>query len=257
MALLMSLAATFGKPVAERLIAALTSREGGAEKLKKASAALAGGATAIAALKEAFGKDFLGALNDALGASSTSMFGYEAGTQSYIRVEDSHATPSKLLRDELNINLDRLTALKVDGQALKNHFQGLMAVWKQRCRQHFDHTTCKEDLDTTFTTIDQLLKGEIKNMKQMLRVLTKTGLGTGGALMVIGGAIIATGTGAGLGTTISLFLFGVPWATVGLLVVPGALMLLLAAQKLRPVDEMSLSIALAYKLMDRIDQQRA
>lgn len=170
-------------------------------------------------------------------------------------MENNHGEPSKLLRDELNINLDRLAALKSNDLVLKNQFKGLMSVWQRRCLDHFGKSQHKGDLESSFTTIDQLLNGEIKNMRQMLQVLTKTGLGTVGALMVIGGAIIATGTGAGLFTTISVFLFGVPWATVGLLVVPGALMLALAAKKLRPADEMSLSVALAYKLLDRIEQQ--
>jgi hypothetical protein len=70
--------------------------------------------------------------------------------------------------------------------------------------------------------------------------------------MVIMGVFVATGTGVGLVTTISIFVFGVPWLTVGALVLPGALLLMLAAKKTQPVDEISLSIALAYKLLDRI-----
>ncbi len=253
--LALSLATAFGKPVADMLIRALNSREGSAAKLQKAAAALTGGATAVSALKDAFDNDFLVTLNDVLGTTNASSFSYEAGTQSYLQLNENYGTPSKILRDELNINLDRLAALKSNSDALKNQFKGLMSVWQRRCSDHFGKSQHEYDLQTSFTTIDQLLNGEIKNMKQMLQALTKTGLGTAGALMVISGAIIATGTGAGLFTSIAVFLFGVPWATVGLLVVPGALMLLLAALKLRAADEMSLSVALAYKLLDRIEQQ--
>ena len=71
--------------------------------------------------------------------------------------------------------------------------------------------------------------------------------------MVIKGALLATGTGVGLISVISLFLVGIPWLAVGALVLPGTLLVLLAAKKTKPADEISLSIALAYKLLNRLD----
>lgn len=65
---------------------------------------------------------------------------------------------------------------------------------------------------------------------------------------------MATGTGVGIATAISIFVFGIPWITVGALVLPGALLVVMAAKKARPVDDVSLSVALAYKLLDRLEK---
>lgn len=72
-------------------------------------------------------------------------------------------------------------------------------------------------------------------------------------MLIIGGVIVATSTGSGVITAITVFLFGVPWMTVGAMVLPGAMLIVLAAKKTKPVDEMSLSVALAYKLLERIE----
>ena len=72
--------------------------------------------------------------------------------------------------------------------------------------------------------------------------------------MVIAGVLVATGTGVGIATAISIFVFGIPWITVGALVLPGALLVVMAAKKARPVDDVSLSVALAYKLLDRLEK---
>jgi Mn2+/Fe2+ NRAMP family transporter len=70
--------------------------------------------------------------------------------------------------------------------------------------------------------------------------------------MVIAGVLTATGTGVGIVAAIPMLIGGIPWLTVGALVLPGALLVLLAAKKTKPADEISLSVALAYKLLDRI-----
>jgi len=118
MSLVLSLATMFGKPAAERLIQALGTRKDGSKRLEQAATAMASGATAIEALKQAFGKEFLSSLNAVLGTSKAT-FTYEAGTQHYIRQEAAGLPPAQVLRDELNINLDRLTLLEVKGKDLK------------------------------------------------------------------------------------------------------------------------------------------
>lgn len=252
MTLALSLISMLGKPIADKLIKGLTSRKNGAQKLDQAAGAMAQGITAIEALKEAFGKDFLAEFNDALGTSSKSRFSYEAGTQSYIRLSDEATAPVKVLRDELNINLDRLTVLAGPPNELRNQFVGLMAVWQERCVQFYGSAFAK-DIKSTFETINDLTKGESRNYRQIYQLLSTTSLGGVGALMVIAGVLVATGTGVGVVTAISMFLFGIPWLVVGGLVLPGALLVVLASKKTRPVDEISLSIALAYKLLERID----
>jgi len=130
MSLALSLATLFCKPVAERLIQSLGTRKDGSKRLEQVATALASGATAIAALKQAFGKDFLAAVNEVLGTSKAA-FTHEGGTKHYIRQEAAGLPPSQVLRDELNINLDRLTRLEVKGKDLKNQALGVVAVWGQ------------------------------------------------------------------------------------------------------------------------------
>lgn len=113
MSIALTLASIFGKPIADRLFKSLGERKDGAQKLEDAAVAMAQGLTVIDALKKVFGKEFFSILNEALGTSGNSKFSYEAGTQGYIRLEEDYGTPVKILRDELNINLDRLTVLEV------------------------------------------------------------------------------------------------------------------------------------------------
>lgn len=247
-----TLAISLGTTVAEKLLKGLSNRTGGAQRLAVATAAIAQGATAIEALNSAFGKDFFSILNEARGTTSKSHFSYEAGTQSYIRLDDVETPHTKMLRDELNINLDRLAVLDAQTVDLKSQFGGLMSVWQERCRKFYE-STHKEDIDTTFSAIQNLLKGELKNYRQIYQTLSSTGLGAIGAMMIIGGVIIATSTGVGVITAISVFFVGVPWMTVGALVLPGTLLIVLAAKRTKPIDEMSLSVALAYKLLKRIE----
>lgn len=252
MSIALSLIPIFGKPIADKLIKSLGERKDGSQKIENAALAMAQGLTAIEALKKSFGKDFFSTLNDALGTSINSKFSYEAGTQGYIQLEDEQGAPVNALRDELNINLDRLTVLDAKNADLKNQFMGLMSVWQKRCQGLFG-SKHREDIESTFSSIHSILKGETRNYRQIYELLSSTSLGGVGALMVISGVFVATGTGVGIVSAISLFVFGVPWLTVGVLVLPGALLILLAAKKTKPVDEISLSIALAYKLLDRLE----
>ncbi len=61
MSIAMSLAAVFGKPIADRLIKSLGERKEGAQRIERATAAMAQGLTAFEALKRAFGKEFVDA----------------------------------------------------------------------------------------------------------------------------------------------------------------------------------------------------
>ena len=241
----------FGKPIAESLINSLRTKKDGSQRLEDAANAMASGLTAIEALKKSFGKDFLASLNGVLGSSS--QFSYEAGTQSYIRLDDTTASPIRVLRDELNVNLDRLSVVNAEGMDIKNLFRGLVAVWKERCVQFYGGTH-QHDINSTFAAIDNLLTGESRNYRQIYEMLSSTTLGGIGTLMVIGGVFAATGTGVGVVSAISLALFGIPWLTVGALVLPGSVLVLMAAKKTRPIDEISLAIAMSYKLLERLEK---
>lgn len=251
MSILFTLTKMFGPQVAESLIYSLKSKKNGSQRLEDAANAMTTGLTAIEALKKSFGKDFLASLNGVLGTSS--QFSYEAGTPNYIRLDDTAASPIRVLRDELNVNLDRLSVLNAEGMEIKNQFRGLVAVWKERCLQFYGRTH-QDDIDSTLATIDRLLTGESRNYRQIYEMLSSTTLGGIGTLMVISGVFVATGTGIGVVSAISMFLFGIPWLTVGALVLPGSLLVIMAAKKTRAIDEISLAIAMSYKLLERFEK---
>ena len=143
--------------------------------------------------------------------------------------------------------------MEVKGKDLKNQALGVVAVWGKRCLDlHGD--AHKEDIASTLKAMNALLTGDSRNFRQIYELLSTTGLGGVGALMVIAGVLVATGTGVGIATAISTFVFGIPWITVGALVLPGALLVVMVAKKARPVDDVSLSVALAYKLLDRLEK---
>lgn len=129
----------------------------------------------------------------------------------------------------------------------------MVAIWGKRCLDLYGDTH-KEDVASTLKAMNDLLTGDSRNYRQIYELLSTTGLGSVGALMVIAGVLLATGTGVGIATTISTFVFGIPWITVGALVLPGALLVVMAAKKARPVDDVSLSVALAYKLLERLEK---
>lgn len=251
MSFLISLIPIFGKPVAEKLLNTLSKKAKGAERLQAATDLMQQGATAIEALKQTFGKDFFKTLNEIKNESGGCKFTYEAGTSEYIKItEQDKYDKYDLLRDELNINLDRLSEIETKNYAeLKNYFLGLMSVWQKRCIQYYGE---QPDSVSTFTTIEKLLKSEKANYKEIYKLISSTGLGGVGALMVISGVMLAAGTGVGVITAISIFIFGIPWLAVGALVLPGALLLMLSKKMQKPGDSISMSVAMAYKLLERL-----
>lgn len=253
MAIALSLAAAFGKPAAEALLKRLSSRPNAAQKMEQATRCMAEGVTAIDAMKQAFGSEFLADLSEALGGYDSARFSYQAGTSSYIQLNTPGASPLQVLRDELNINLDRLAALDANTDAVRNQFAGLMSVWMGRCR-HLLPAEHLEDINATEDIVKRLLSGDLKNYRQVYEQLSRTGLGAVGALLLLAGVFAATTTGVGLVAMISTFLFGIPWLTVGALVVPGALLIALAARKTSKKDVISLAVAMSYKLIERLEK---
>lgn len=251
MAITATLIGIFGKTAATGLLKHLGARKDGAAKLAEAATAIERGVSAVEALRQAFGKEFLESLNETLGTPKTAGFSYEAGTATYVAINGTGQPPAVRLRDELNINLDRLTLLELKSADLRNHCLGLMSRWKARCLESFGDEHA-EDINSTYSVIETLLKGEGKDFRRVYRLISATGVGGVGALLLISGVLTAAGTGVGLVASISMFLYGIPWLNVGALVLSGSLLLALAATAPRMKDEISLSIALAYKLLERI-----
>lgn len=251
MSISVALGTMFGKSVGKKLIDSLVNRPNGAQKLEQASQAMVKGAGVIAALKEAFGDGVLNTLNDVLGSQGLGQFSYEAGIGSYIKADvDPSTSGLSVLRDELNLNLDRISLTDASKVALKNQARGAFSIWKLRFKELAPHHYT-EDTQATFAAIDALLDERPKTFKDVYKLTGTTALGGVGALMLISGVCLATGTGVGIVTAISAFLFGIPWIHVGILVLPGALMVLLAAMHLRDDQAVSACVQLAYKLLDR------
>lgn len=251
MPIVLALTSLFGKAVSKRLLDALASKPNGAQRLEQASAAMAKGLSAIEALKTAFGDDFLRALNGVLGTSATGRFSYEAGVASYIKADGAPASsPIAMLRDELNINLDRICIATQDKGALKNQFKGAFSVWKMRFQELApDHHG--KDAKATFDAIDGLLGGNGKSAPEVSRSLVATGVGAVGTLLIANGISLITGTGVGLLMAIWMFFMGIPWLAAGCLIVLGLLLIALVLKLARPDNTMSKATLLAYGLLDR------
>lgn len=252
MAIGLTLTSIFGKVISKKLVDGLSRRPNGAQRLEEAAAALAKGASAIEALKAAFGNDFLTTLTEVLGGKPGSSFSYEAGITEYIKVDHGGTSkPLTTLRDELNLNLDRIAIAGASSKgAIKNQFRGALHVWQLRYQElaldlYTDHA--KESFDR----MDHLLDDTKKSFKDVYKLLKVTSLGVPGTLLVIQGVFLATSTGVGLAAAISAFIFGIPWFHVGVLVLPGVLMVALAAMPLRDDQAMSTCVQLAYRLLDR------
>jgi len=258
MMLISSLTSLFGKTIAEGLIKAFTTRKNGQAKLEAAADAMAKGASAIEALRKAFGKEFLPTLNELLASNSRAPFEYEAGVQGYITMDEGMPLSVRILRDELNVNLDRLAVKAGDQQVLVNQFRGVFKKWTERCLE-VANALGTVGVKEILAGIDRLLSGEARNYRQVMEILARTALGSSGALMVIAGAFFAASTGVGLFAALTATLFGIPWITVGSLAIPGLLMVFLAKRGVGPRNELSLAVSAAYQLlalMEKVNEEQ-
>ena len=251
MSLVVTLAAMFGKPVADRLAKGLLERKNGVQKFEQATAAMAQGLTAIDALKNTFGKEFFIVLNEAIGLSAKASFTYEASTQGYIRLEEQGAEPIRLLRDEFNINLDRLSAMNLRKSDVRNQFLGMLFIWQERCREYFGPEYCG-DINAACDSIRGLVRGEARNHKKVRRSMVSVVLGGVGILMILSGISVAAGRGVGIKQAIYRFIDGIPWPMVGVLMIPGVLLVMFSIWSNKQDDEITLATSIAYGLLDKV-----
>lgn len=248
--ILAALAKTIGPMLAQTVLDRLLTTKGASSKMQRSMAAMEKGVSVLAALRGEFGDDFLKVITGTIGDKKGHAWTYEAGVSDYIKLS-SEGTEQKILtmlRDELNVNLDRLTMIgKVPEDALLNYFNGILGIWRKR---YDEHIGVDENSRGVFAAMDDLLDGNKRTFKDALETISRTGLGGVGALMVLSGVLLATGTGVGLATSISLFLFGIPWISVGALVIPGAILLGLTRYKFNNKHAMSTCIKMSYKLLE-------
>lgn len=241
-----------GLPLAKKVVAGLkTDKQGILEKL---NALIQGGASTVTAFQEVFGADvFDKALSDANGFNSGSgKWTFEAGQQEYVRItkkEKGNAWAVALLREELNLNLDRVTRLySHKNNDSKNYFLGLYREWQKR---YIELIGLSADSKSTFKTVDDLLDGKKKSFADVFKLLQKTGLGVAGTMLVINSVLLATSTGVGVVTAITTFAFGIPMVQVGAFAVSGLLLIALAKMDFVQSNAESATIAVLYKLLDR------
>lgn len=248
---LAALGAEVGMVLAKKIGAALTARPKADDRLKRVDAMLATGSTAVVAFQRAFGSEFYEAVSSALGGPR-STWTHEAGRADYIRVDvDERRTKSDrlILRDELNINLDRIAQLYGNkGVEVQGYFLGVFREWMSRYRERFGKDP---DAEKTFKAIESLLDGRRRTFADAFKMLQQTGLGVVGALLVLQAVLVATSTGVGIVAAISTWLFGIPVVQVGVLVVSGALLFALSRVRFSVTSGMSTAVAAAYKLLDR------
>lgn len=244
------LAKSIGPMLAKAVIDKLLSSKGGPSKIQRVADATEKGTSVIAALRGEFGDDFLKAITDSFGTLKDHKWSYEAGCSDYIKVDPDSTGLAALtaLRDELNVNLDRLALMEnLPDEVLLNYFRGTLGTWKRR---YLDIFGPHKEASDMFATMDDLLDGNTRTFRDVLEKISKTSIGGVGALMVISGVLLASGVGVGLATSISIFLFGIPWLSVGALVIPGAIMIGLTRYKFTNKHAMSACVKMAYKLLE-------
>ena len=252
---LTALGLEIGITLAKKVGARLINRPKADENLRKADSLIATGTSAVSALRKAFGPEFDEAMTSAIGTGPAS-WTFEAGRADYVRValpEGPPATVYRVLRDELNINLDRVARGPVrKGTEQHSYFLGALREWMERYRELAGR---QPDAEETFRVIESLLDGKRRNFADVFRLLQRTGLGTVGALLVIQAVLIATSTGVGIVAVVSTWLLGIPVVQVGALVVGGGLLFALSRVEFAATNTMSASVAAAYKLLDRAAEQ--
>jgi hypothetical protein len=254
---LVALGVELGVGLGKRIFSRLVDRPRADEKLKEADALISTGVSAVSALRATFGSDFDSAVSAALD-TAPSAWSFESGRADYIKLtvqEGDSCGIYKVLRDELNINLDRVARTAIKNKADQwNYFRGAFREWMDRYRLLAGH---QSDVEDTFRVIDSLLDGNRRNFADALRLLQRTGLGIAGAVLVLKAAFVATGTGVGLLVAASTWLFGIPMVQVGALAVGGGLLLALSRVEFKPTNAMSASISVAYRLLDRAQKRDA
>lgn len=247
---LTQLSKTFGPAIAAKILNSLRSAKDGDSKLKKVLDAVEHGASVLAALREQFGPDFQSVLNEHL-IPDANKWSFEAGTQQYIKLcADEYSSKIDALREELNINLDRLATYAAQNKKMdiSNHFRGVFSIWKRR---YIELIGTGQDAQSTFSAIDELLDEKKKSFKDAFKAMSKTTLGMGGGILIIKGIFLAAGIGLGLWGSLMYWLQGIAFGPVAALAIPGTFMIYLSFKAFSPENAMTACAEMVYKLLER------
>ena len=192
---ILALAAELGTRLAKKVGASLETKPDVSDSFEKVTSLIKTGIAAVDAFDKVFGKDFRDALSEKTDRRLNE-FTYEAGRSDYIRIEPAENNPHRILRTELNINLDRLSHRQVMSEVeLRNYSLGIFREWMDRYNNLIVES---DDSKQTFMAIESLLDGRNRTFREVFCLLQKTGLGFLGALLVLIAVHIATSTGVGV-----------------------------------------------------------
>lgn len=237
--------------LAQGIMGKLLNSKGSNSKMQRVLEATEKGVSIIAAMRGEFGDDFLQSLTGSISDSNTHGWTYEAGCADYIKLNSESEGQQRLdtLREELNINLDRLTIMsKVPDEVLLNYFRGTISIWRKR---YIDNIGINEDARKTFAGMDALLDGNKPKFKDVLEKITRICLGGTGLIMVIKGVLLAINTRSGWIQKIKTSAKGIPWDDVGILVIPGVILIALSLYKFSNKHAVSTCIKMAYDLLEK------
>lgn len=247
---LAQLSKTFGPAIAAKMLNSLRSAKDGDSKLKKVLDAVEHGASVLTALREQFGPEFQSVLNEHL-IPDANKWSFEAGTQQYIKLcADEYSSKIDALREELNINLDRLATYAAQNKKMdiSNHFRGVFSIWERR---YIELIGTGQDAQSTFSAIDELLDEKKKSFKDAFKAMSKTGLGLGGAILIVKGILLAAGIGLGVLGSLGYWWHGILFGPVAAITIPGTFMIYLSLKAFPPENAMTACVMMAYKLLER------
>lgn len=252
-----TLALRYGPKIAESLWATLGKSEDSASKIENATKMMELGLSTMDALKKSFGSDFYdNALSTVVAAveGEPPSFDFEAGLEHYVRVTPENSTRKssiESLREELNINLERVAIQMQDKKtSSNNYFIGLMREWERRHNETLGST---EDSSLTFESIARLLDGRRRTYKEVLLILQKTTLGFTGAALILYSVLLAIGSVGTVGVFawIGTLFMGPPIAIIFGSGLAGALLLAFSRIEFKSIDARSTAVRIAYALLDR------
>lgn len=244
------LATEVGIPAAKKVMEKVSSSSNNQNKLIKVNESIQAGASAVSALRDAFGNVFDEALSAAVGSGAHG-WTYEAGRAEYIVVgtEGTSKNNIDILRDELSINLDRIRKIPhKDENEIGNYFRGIFSIWMERYENLIG---VDKNAKNTFETISKLIDGDQRNYRDVLRVLLRAGLGVTSILMFLYAGMLYTNAGLGFFTWAHIGIFGIPMLKIAIFVIPATMLLLLSGIKYPQKKIRTSCVALAYGLLKR------
>jgi hypothetical protein len=237
-------------PVIGRKIWASINQTSNSDKLSTIAEQVHNGANFVSSFKVVFGENrFNDILNSCIGEREI-VISFEAGTIDYIELQVQKgigvAAKIEILRNEININIERVSG-KYEGRTdVLPYFRGIFSKWISRYKKFVGEN---ENVSNAQKQITELLDGSNRSWKEVYGLL-KVSFGMMGALSIIAAVFTAMGIGAGIIGKISIILMGIPGGQVAGFALLGTVLLYLSTIKFENKHAINTCIRVAYKLLD-------